>query len=126
MSYAKQQQQQQQQKLFQGIFNTSTSTSFPISLKPTPVKLLFNENSHVRATSLYQAQQFILRSHYMMSQHTGIARYPPSLETLSDLDSKSSSSLDCLVGFFYPLLAFPVSTAVSSPFAELQILEGTN
>lgn len=102
MSCAKKQ-KQQQQKLFQGIFNTSTSTSSPISLKPNPVKLLFNENIHVRATSLYQAQQFILRSHYMMSQHTGIARYPPSLETLSDLDSKSSCSLDCLVDFFLPL-----------------------
>lgn len=50
-------------------------------------------------------------SDYMMSQLTGIARYPPSLETLSDLNSKSSSSLDCLVGFF-SLLAFLVSTAV--------------
>lgn len=34
-----------------------------------------------------------------MSQHTGIARYPPSLKTLSGLNSKSSSSLDCLVVF---------------------------
>ena len=50
-----------------------------------------------------------------MSQHTGIARYPPSLKTLSGLNSKSSSSLDCLVVVvFFPLLAFPVSTAVSS------------
>ena len=47
-------------KLFQGIFNTSTSTSFSVSLKPNPVKLLFNENTLVRATSTpYQDQQFI-------------------------------------------------------------------
>lgn len=100
-------QNKQTKKLLQEIFNTSTSASFPVSVKPNPVKLLFNENTHQSHISTLPSPAIHSQvSDHMTSQLTGTARYPPSLETLSDLNSKSSSSLDCLVGFFPPYLPF--------------------
>lgn len=112
------------EKLFQGNSNTSISTSYSlVTLKPTPIRLWslpfqWKHSCQCHSSTVQNPKLNSQVPYYMTTQHTGIASYVLILKPL--VARVLNNPL--LQFFVFILPPFSISTGVSSPFAEPQIL----